>query len=124
MPAAARQGDPGVTHCSSYTIATGSPDVRINGRPAARVGDSSTRHLRPGLICPPHTAKINSGAATVHINGFPAARVGSTLAMCTRVAAGSADVEIGGPSTGGGSGYGLQAAGVVAGAAISSALGF
>jgi len=124
VPAAARQGDPGVTHCSSYTIATGSPDVRINGRPAARVGDSSTRHLKPGLICPPHTAKINSGAATVYINGQPAARVGSTLAGCTRVAAGSADVEIGGPSVGGGSGYGLQAAGFAAGIAVSSALGF
>jgi uncharacterized Zn-binding protein involved in type VI secretion len=109
MPAAARRGDPGLIHCSPWTIANGSPDVYINGRPAARVGDKTSLHLRPGLICPPHTAAISQGAATVFINGRPAARVGSAVAGCTKVIGGSSDVEIGGPSVGSGSGFGFQA---------------
>ena len=96
MPAAARQGDAGVPHCSGYTIAGGSGDVKINGRGAARVGDSSTSHLRPGgKRCPAHTASITSGSSSVSINGQPAATVGSSLAGCTSVATGSGDVIIG-----------------------------
>jgi uncharacterized Zn-binding protein involved in type VI secretion len=84
--------------------------VFINGRGAARIGDSTSLHLKPGKpLCFPHTAKITQGAATVFINGRPAARVGSQLAGCTRVTGGSSDVEIGGPSIGGGSGLGFQA---------------
>ena len=108
MPPAARRGDPGKIHCSSYVIADGSPDVFINQRPAARVGDKSTWHLRPGFpLCRPHTAKINSGSGSVRINGVPAARVGSSLSSCTQVAQGSPDVEIGGPESGG-SGLGTR----------------
>lgn len=96
MPAAARRGDPGTLHCSTYTIASGSADVFINDRPAARVGDSSTVHLRPaGRRCVPHTAKISKGSASVFINGRPAARAGDPLASCTRVKSGSPDVIIG-----------------------------
>ena len=110
MPAAARRGDPGLIHCSPWTIANGSPDVFINGRSAARVGDSTSLHLRPaGKKCVPHTAKITQGAATVFINGKPAARVGSAVSGCTKVTGGSSDVEIGGASVGSGSGYGFQA---------------
>jgi len=96
MPAAARQGDPGVVHCTAYTIATGSPDVFINNQPAARVGDSSTVHLKPGgRHCVPHTATIAVGSSTVFINGQPAARQGDYLSECTQIAAGSPDVFIG-----------------------------
>lgn len=95
MPAAARKGDAGVPHCSGYTIASASGDVIINGRGAARVGDVSTSHLRPGKKCPGHVASISRGSSSVFINGRPAARVGDSLAGCTRVATGSADVIIG-----------------------------
>lgn len=96
MPAAARQGDAGIPHCSGYVIAGGSGDVLINGRGAARVGDSSTVHLRPGgKRCVPHTASIISGSSSVLINGRPAATVGSALSACTAVATGSGDVIIG-----------------------------
>ena len=96
MPAAARQGDAGIPHCSGYTIATGSGDVTINGRGAARVGDISTVHVLPGNPCPPHVAPISRGSSSVTINGRPAARVGDSLAGCTAVATGSSDVIIGG----------------------------
>ena len=96
MPAAARQGDLGVPHCSPYVIATGSTDVVINGRPAARVGDVSTPHLIPGgRRCGTHLAPIVVGSPSVLINGRPAAFVGSYLAGCTFVATGSADVVVG-----------------------------
>jgi len=96
MPAAARVGDLGVPHCSPYTIATGSLDVLINGRPAARVGDFSVPHLIPaGRKCRPHIASIAIGSTSVLINGKPAAYVGSYLAFCTFVATGSLDVIVG-----------------------------
>ena len=95
MPAAARQGDPGVPHCSPYVIATGSGDVKINGRSAARLGDVSSPHLFPARRCPPHVAPIVTGSSSVFINGRPAAYVGSKLASCTLVAVGSRDVLVG-----------------------------
>lgn len=97
MPAAARQGDAGIPHCSPYVIATGSSDVTINGRGAARAGDVSSGHLRPGgKFCPGHVAAISRGSSSVTINGRPAARVGDGLTSCTAVATGSSDVIIGG----------------------------
>ncbi len=96
MPGAARVGDPGIPHCSAYVIATGSTDVLINGRPAARVGDLSTPHLRPaGIFCVTHVAPVMTGSTSVFINGRPAATQGSYLAGCTIVALGSTDVNIG-----------------------------
>ena len=96
MPAAARQGDSGVPHCSAYTIATGSGDVLINGRGAARVGDTSTTHQKPGgRRCGTHSASISTGSSSVFINGQAAARVGDPLASCTTIASGSGDVMIG-----------------------------
>ena len=96
MPQAARQGDQGIVHCSGYTIANGSNNVYINGKPAARVGDSSTVHQRPGgNKCVPHTASISRGSNSVFINGKPAARKGDPLAGCTAIAQGSQDVNIG-----------------------------
>lgn len=98
MPAAARKGDQGIPHCSGYTIAAGSGDVFINGIAAARQGDSSTPHLRPGPgkpPCSPHSAVISRGSGTVFVNGKPLARVGDPLAGCTAVAQGSPDVFAG-----------------------------
>lgn len=96
MPAVARQGDPGVPHCSGYTIANGSPDVFINGKAAARQGDSSTVHLRPGgIACVPHTATITGGSSSVNVNGRPLARVGDGLAGCTTISQGSPNVNAG-----------------------------
>lgn len=95
MPAAARFGDLGVPHCSPYVIATGSTDVFINGRPAARVGDISSPHKVPARICFNHVAPIVIGSTSVFINGRPAAYVGSYLAGCTFVATGSTDVVTG-----------------------------
>jgi uncharacterized Zn-binding protein involved in type VI secretion len=96
MPAAARKGDPGVVHCSGFVIAQGSPDVTINGQPAARVGDPSTAHLIPARRrCAAHVSAIVRGSSTVFINGRAAARVGDPFGGCTRVAQGSPDVVIG-----------------------------
>lgn len=95
MPAAARRGDAGVPHCSPYVIASASADVIVNGRGAARVGDVSAAHLLPGRRCGTHSAPIVSGSSSVFINGRAAATVGSSLAGCTSVAQGSADVIIG-----------------------------
>lgn len=96
MPAAARRGDPGVVHCSGFVISSGSPDVLINGRPAARVGDGSTTHLRPGSPCRPHTSSISSGSPNVFVNGKPIARAGDALSGCTKVAQGSPNVRVNG----------------------------
>ena len=96
MTGVARAGDSGMVHCSGYVIAGGSSDVLVNGRPAARVGDSSTVHLRPvGKKCFPHVATISAGSTSVLVNGRPIARVGSPLAGCTFIISGSSDVIVG-----------------------------
>lgn len=91
-----RQGDACIPHCSGVAIATGSSDVKVNGRGIARRGDAVIPHLRPGTdFCPPHGSRISSGSSTVFANGRPVARVGSGLSMCTRVAQGSTNVFVG-----------------------------
>jgi uncharacterized Zn-binding protein involved in type VI secretion len=95
MPAVARLGDPGVVHCSGYTIATASGDVFVNDRGAVRVGDSSTSHLRPGSPCPAHTSAVSSGSGSVYVNGRALARKGDPLSGCTVIAQGSGDVFAG-----------------------------
>lgn len=92
MPSAARQGDPGVVHCSGYVIASGSPDVFVNGLPVARVGDPSISHLGSG--CVNHTSTIIVGSPNVFVNGRPLARVGDALSACTQIAQGSPDVKV------------------------------
>lgn len=124
MAGAARKGDSGLIHCSPWVIASGSSDVFINGRSAARIGDGTSLHLRPDAetICFPHLPKISQGAATVFINGRPAARRGSAVAGCTKVTGGSGDVDIGGPSVGSGSGFLFQALVLAAGFLLPSPL--
>jgi uncharacterized Zn-binding protein involved in type VI secretion len=75
-------------------IATGSPTVFINGRPAAMTVTATgpcTHDSGPPV-------PVASGAATVLINGLPAARVGETMACSAVIRQGSPDVAIGGPT--------------------------
>lgn len=96
MAAAARQGDAGAAHCSSYTIATGSENVFIDGKPVARNGDSSTVHQKPsGNKCVPHVSQIIANNSTVFVNGRPIAVVGDRLSECTQIVQGSETVFIG-----------------------------
>lgn len=95
MPAVARKGDPGVVHCSGFNIASASGDVFVNGKGAARVGDSSTNHKLPGSPCPSHTSTISAGSGSVFVNGKALARVGDPFGGCTKVSGGSGDVFAG-----------------------------
>lgn len=98
MPAAARMGDSCVVDCAPFNIADGSSDVFVNNRPAARVGDNSTPHpWKARKKCPPHVSKINAGSGSVYVNNKPFARVGDPFSPeCTKIAAGSSDVFVGG----------------------------
>lgn len=99
MPKAARLGDSAAGHgCMPATpIMAGSGDVSINGKPAARKGDTVLLHMCP---CPKmphgiHGRSISAGSSTVSINGQPAARVGDAIDCGGKVATGSGDVLIG-----------------------------
>ncbi len=94
-PKAARLGDLGAGHgCFPPTpILSGSPDVLINGRPAARVGDPLLLHACPN--CPPHPRSISVGSGNVIINGKLAARVGDAIGCGGSISSGSGDVLIG-----------------------------
>ena len=93
MPAVARQGDSNVPHCSGHNVQSASGDVFVNGRGAARKGDSCTTHLvKRGKKCKPHSATISGGSGSVYVNGRPIARVGDGYSGCTSIAQGSGDV--------------------------------
>jgi len=72
-------------------IITGSPDILINNRPAARAHVDTT-------ICSKHsgTPPIATGSATVIFNNMPAARVDDTITCGAVIVEGSPDVIIGG----------------------------
>ncbi|MFE8115715.1 RHS repeat-associated core domain-containing protein [Brenneria goodwinii] len=72
-------------------ILTGSPNVFINGRPAAIATDSQ-------VPCSDHspTQQIAEGSSRVYINGLPAARVGDKVNCGAGIMTGSANVIIGG----------------------------
>ena len=59
-------------------ILTGSPNVTINGKPAARVGDTGVH----ATCCGSNTFKITEGDPNVLIDGRPAARLGDTTLHC------------------------------------------
>lgn len=65
-------------HPTVGPITTGSPNVFVNGRPAARVGDIGVH----AACCGPNTFKIISGDSQVLINGRPAAKIGSQTNHC------------------------------------------
>lgn len=87
-------GDIGTDHNGfpPTPVIAGSPNVLIDGKPVARVGDPLAPHSKPKH--PPHPRAIASGSSTVLINGIPAAFDGSTIA-CGGVTIGSGTVVIG-----------------------------
>lgn len=94
-PKAARLGDIGGGHgCFPPTpIIVGSPDVLINFRPAARLGDAVLLHACGN--CPPHPRSISAGSGNVLINNKKAARVDDAINCGGSISTGSGDVQIG-----------------------------
>ncbi|RMO91504.1 Rhs protein [Pseudomonas syringae pv. maculicola] len=73
-------------------IVSGSPNVSINGKPAARAHIDTAE-------CEQHAEKpqvLAQGSDSVSINGQPAARVGDRTACDGKISAGSSNVFIGG----------------------------
>jgi len=71
------------------TISSGSPNVLVNGAPAARIGSGTT-----------HPCNVVSGSATVLVNGVGFARLGDLLScQCQNnqgnITTGSTDVLVG-----------------------------
>jgi len=89
-------GSLGVPHCTPYAIATGSPNVFVNGKPVATLGSISTPHLTYAKKCFPHVAAVSFGSTSVFVNGLPIARLGDPLTFCTFIATGSPTVFAGG----------------------------
>ncbi|EON93678.1 hypothetical protein MARLIPOL_03205 [Marinobacter lipolyticus SM19] len=87
-------GDLGTDHSGfpPTPVIAGSPDVLIDGKPVARVGDPLAPHSKPKH--PPHPRAIAAGSATVLINGIPAAVTGGAIS-CGGVTIGSGSVVIG-----------------------------
>lgn len=71
-------GCPADPHVVQGPIITGSPNVTVNGSPAARKGDTGVH----AACCGPNTFKIVEGDPKVLINGKPAARVGDETKHC------------------------------------------
>ncbi len=69
------------------TIISGSPDVFINGRPAARTVMSVAACAKDVPV-----QMVATGAATVLINGFHAARNGDSITCGAKISDGSSDV--------------------------------
>lgn len=91
---AAKVGDIGTDHDGFHptAIISGSPDVFIDGIPAARVGDPLAPHDKPNN--PPHPRSIASGSSTVLVNGKPLAITGGAV-DCGGVIIGSGTVIVG-----------------------------
>ena len=89
MPAAARLGDkaqvdadahgcPACPHPGVGPVVTGSPDVLVNGKPAARQDDLGIH----AVCCGPNTFTIKRGSPTVYVNGKPIARMNDNTKHC------------------------------------------
>ena len=96
MPPQTRLGDNDTGHdaCPPRGLATGSPDVIVNGQPAGRVGDSYPAHSCPAH--PPHSGVIAAGSSTVFINNRAAGRISDPVSCGGSVAVGSPNVITGG----------------------------
>src|SRR5258708_1808399 len=104
MPAAARLGDkaqvdadahgcPACSHPGVGPIVTGSPDVFVNSKPAARQDDLGIH----AICCGPNTFTIKRGSPTVYVNGKPIARMNDNTQHCGGsgpIIEGSPDVHI------------------------------
>jgi len=90
MPGAARVGDI-VSKCKKKKkptpIISGSANVFVNGKPAARKGDPALPH--------PHPRLISSGSGSVFINGKPSARKGDKNCFESTITQGSSNVFFG-----------------------------
>lgn len=95
MPAATREGDADVPHCSGMVRDEHSPDVLINKIGNSRQGDVNTPHLLTAILCPTHVAPITLGCPTVIVNGRGGGRIGDAITACTQVAEGSPNVFFG-----------------------------
>src|SRR5690554_6947474 len=87
-------GDLGTDHegFPPTPVINGSPDVLIDGKPVARVGDQLAQHSKPKHS--PHPRTIASGSSTVFINGLPVATTGGAIS-CGGVTIGSSSVVVG-----------------------------
>ena len=96
MPEVTRLGDNNTGHdsCPPVALASGSPNVIVNGKLAGRVGDSYEVHSCPDHG--PHSGVISSGSSTVFINGRAAGRIGDPVSCGGSVAEGSPNVFVGG----------------------------
>jgi len=97
MSGAARKDDNGSGHGNypSRVIQSGSPNVFINGKPAARVGDSLGSHSytdESGTHT--HSGNISSGSNNVFVNGMAKANVGSSISCGGSIVSGSSNVNV------------------------------
>jgi uncharacterized Zn-binding protein involved in type VI secretion len=118
-------GCPACPHPAIGPAIQGSPNVKVNRRPALRVDD-------PGIhmaCCGPNTWTATKGSMTVFINGKAAHRMGDQNRHCGGMGTlieGSLNVIVGdsgGAGAGGGSGGGTSGAGGGGGASGRSAAG-
>jgi uncharacterized Zn-binding protein involved in type VI secretion len=87
-------GDLGTDHSGfpPTPVISGSPNVLIDGKPVARVGDQLAPHSKPKH--PPHPRTITYGSSTVFINGLPVATTGGAIS-CGGVTIGSSSAVAG-----------------------------
>jgi uncharacterized Zn-binding protein involved in type VI secretion len=71
-------GCPACPHPTRGPVIVGSPNVLINGKPAARMGDTGIH----AACCGPNVFTIAEGDPLVLINGKPAAKSGSKTIHC------------------------------------------
>ncbi|MGF1725665.1 type VI secretion system PAAR protein [Photobacterium nomapromontoriensis] len=92
---AARLGDQGSGHDGfpPTIIISGSSNVFIEGKPAARVGDTLIPHAKPKN--PPHPRSVAQGSSSVFINGRPAVFDGCDISCGGVIIGGSGTVFIG-----------------------------
>jgi uncharacterized Zn-binding protein involved in type VI secretion len=106
MPGAARVGDAesgscpvgpgGSSSAGPLTIASGSPNVFINGKQAARTGDPyGSVHVAFEKPYPTHGVTCGQGSGKVFINGKPAFRKGDSTSCPSTQEGGSGNVFIG-----------------------------
>ncbi len=93
MPAAARVAD--LTNHPGALSGPGMPTVKIEGKPAIRLGDGHACGFPPPAGPHPPNA-VTFGSVTVKIGGQPAARVGDPCACGAMIVQGAITVKIGG----------------------------
>jgi uncharacterized Zn-binding protein involved in type VI secretion len=88
-------GCPACTHAATGPAVSGSPDVRVNRKPALRIDDKGVH----APCCGANLWTAVEGSATVFINGRPAHRVGDATKHCGgrgKLIEGSDNVYVGG----------------------------